>query len=64
MSIIIALLTGKLKILITCQVAKSIPANTQRDKHVIITSKQRFDVIITCLLCVFAGMQLISNELQ
>ena len=32
------------------------PANTQRNKHVIITSKRRFDVIITCLLrCVFAG---------
>ena len=32
------------------------PANTQRNKHVIITSKQRFDVIISCLLrCVFAG---------
>ena len=32
------------------------PANTKRNKHVIITSKRRFDVIITCLLrCVFAG---------
>ena len=32
------------------------PANTQSNKHVIITSKRRFDVIITCLLrCVFAG---------
>ena len=31
-------------------------ANTQRNRHVIITSKRRFDVIITCLLrCVFAG---------
>ena len=31
------------------------PANT-RYKHVIITSKRRFDAIITCLLrCVFAG---------
>ena len=29
---------------------------TQRNKYVIITSKPRFDVIITCLLrCVFAG---------
>ena len=27
------------------------PANTQRNKHVMITSKLRFDVIITCLLC-------------
>ena len=32
------------------------PAITWRNKHVIITSKRRFDVIITCLLrCVFAG---------
>ena len=32
------------------------PANTQRNKYVIITSKPRFDVIITCLLCsVFAA---------
>ena len=32
------------------------PANTQRNKHVIITSKRRFGVIITCLLrCVFSG---------
>ena len=29
--------------------------HTQRNKHVIITSKRHFDVIITCLLrCVFA----------
>ena len=27
-----------------------IAANTQRNKYVIITSKRRFDVIITCLL--------------
>ena len=34
-----------------------IPANTQRNKRVIITSKQRLDVIITCLLrCVFAAI--------
>ena len=26
------------------------PANTERNKHIIITSKRRFDVIITCLL--------------
>ena len=33
------------------------PAKTQRNKYVIITSKRRFDVIITCLLrCVFAGL--------
>ena len=32
------------------------PTNTQHNKHVIITSKRRFGVIITCLLrCVFAG---------
>ena len=32
-----------------------VPANTQRSKHVIITSKRCFDVMITCLLrCVFA----------
>ena len=34
----------------------NISANTQRNKHVIIPSKRRFDVIITRLLrCVFAG---------
>ena len=34
-----------------------IPENTQHNKHVIITSKRRFDVIITWLLrCVFAGI--------
>ena len=34
-----------------------IPANTKRFKHVIITSKRRFDVIIAYLLrCVFAGI--------
>ena len=27
------------------------PANTQRNKRVIITSKRRFDIMITCLLC-------------
>ena len=33
------------------------PANTQRNKHVIITSKLRFDVMIACLLCcVFTGL--------
>ena len=32
------------------------PANTQRNKHVVNTSKHRFDVIIMCLLrCVFAA---------
>ena len=32
------------------------PANTQRNKHVIIMPKHRFDIIITCLLrLVFAG---------
>ena len=31
-------------------------ANTQRNKHIIIKSKRRFDVIITCLLhCVLQG---------
>ena len=30
--------------------ATTIPANTQRNKHVTITSKQRFDMIIMCLL--------------
>ena len=30
--------------------ADGFPANTQRDNHVIITSKRRFDVKITCLL--------------
>ena len=35
----------------------TIPANTKRNKHVIITSKRRFDVIIRCLLrCVLAGI--------
>ena len=34
-----------------------VSANTRRNKHVIITSKRCFDVIITCLLrFVFAGM--------
>ena len=33
------------------------PANTKRNKHVTIMSKQRFDVIIVCLLrCAFAGL--------
>ena len=32
------------------------PPHTQRNKHVIITSKRRFDVIIMCLLrFVYAG---------
>ena len=36
-----------------------IPANTKRNKHVIITPKHRFNVMITCLLrFVFAGMLL------
>ena len=35
------------------------PANTKRDKHVIITSKRSFDVIITCLSrCVLPGYYL------
>ena len=35
----------------------AIPANTKRNKYVIITSKRRVDVKITCLLhCVFAGV--------
>ena len=39
------------------QVSNNVLANTQRNKHVIITSKQCFDVIITCLLhCVLAGV--------
>ena len=34
-----------------------VPTNTQRIKPVIVTSKRRFDVTITCLLrCVFAGV--------
>ena len=41
--------------IVNVSVPCSVPANTKRDKNVIITSKQRFDVIITCLLrCVFA----------
>ena len=38
-------------------IARATNMQTQkRNKHVIITSKRRFDVIITCLLrCVFAG---------
>ena len=45
----------------------SIPANEQRDKHVIITSKRFasrcFVVIITCLLrCVFAGTGLFFSQ--
>ena len=36
------------------------PANTQHNKHVIINSKRRFDVIITCLLrAVFAGLKVV-----
>ena len=39
--------------------ASDIPTNTQRNKHVIITSKRRFDVIITCLLrFVFVWMRI------
>ena len=33
-----------------------IPANRLRNKHVITTSKRRFDVIIMCLSRMFAGM--------
>ena len=41
--------------------ADILPANTERNKHVIIRSKRRFDVIIACLLhCVFAGF--VSNS--
>ena len=33
-----------------------IPANTQRYKYIIITTKRRFDVIVTCSLhCMFGG---------
>ena len=36
----------------------NVPANTHRNKHVIITSKRRFDVMITCLLrFVFTGVR-------
>ena len=38
-------------------ILQNVPANTKRNKHVIITSKRCFDVIITCSLrCVFAGV--------
>ena len=38
-------------------------ANTKRDKHVIITSKQRFDVIIMCLLhFLFAGKASLKDK--
>ena len=41
------------------QSLRNIPENKPRNKHVIITSKHRLDVIITCLLhCVFAGINL------
>ena len=40
------------------------PGNTQRNKHVIITSKHRFDAIITCLLrCLFARHSLAADTL-
>ena len=40
------------------------PANTQRIKHVLIASKRRFDVIITCLLrFVFAGWHIMNTFL-
>ena len=40
---------------ISCVTLKP-PANIQRNKHVMITSKRRFDVMITCSLrCAFAG---------
>ena len=36
--------------------AKAYPADTKRNRHVIITSKRHFDVIITCLLrCALVG---------
>ena len=42
-----------------------IPANTQRDTHVIITSKRRFDVINTCILrFVFAEMMIASFKFK
>ena len=42
------------------------PANTQRNKHVIITSKQRFDVIITCLLrlCLQGGRHIVATWMK
>ena len=40
-----------------CPIAWEFPANTQRNKHVIITSKRPFYVMITCLIrCVFPGL--------
>ena len=40
------------------------PANAQRNEHVIITSKRRFDVIITCLLrCMFAGGFKVTHDI-
>ena len=39
------------------------PAKSQRNKHVTITPKHHFDVIITCLLrCVFAELLVIRNR--
>ena len=36
------------------------PTNTQRNKHVINTSKLRFDIIITCLLRVYYVVSLLE----
>ena len=40
------------------------PADTKRYKHVIITSKRRFDIIITCLLryLVFTGSHSVEGQ--
>ena len=47
---------GTLSVLCIIGNRDDFPSNTQRNKHIIITSKRRFDVIITCLLrCVFEG---------
>ena len=44
-------------------ISEAPPANTQRNKHVIITPKHRFDVIIACLLrCVCARSTLIRSN--
>ena len=43
-------LKKKMRIIGVYNAAALGPTNTQRNKHVIITSKRRFDVIITCLL--------------
>ena len=35
---------------INVHLVRGYPANTKRNKHTIITRKQRFEIIITCLL--------------